>query len=91
MPPFTHIVIVVLIPPVGTSVCKVWIVIPKFNVGSTGVWHGVCLPRKVLNNSFTSAVSGRDYMKCWSIWLSAVEPHLSEGHKGFQVIQGAVH
>ena len=88
MPPLTNVVLAILVPPIGAMLCKGWVVVPQFCIGSTGSWFGIRLSCVVLDNSFASAVSGRDHVKRTSLCFTAVKSQLRKGQVCPQLIHG---
>ena len=66
-------------PPLFADFCHSWVIIFHPYKRATGIRSRIRLTTKVLDNSFTSAVSGRGHVERTSL-LFTVESQLSKGH-----------
>ena len=67
-------------PPLFADFCHSWVIIFHPYKRATGIRSRIRLTAKVLDNSFTSAVSGRGHVERTSLLLTTVESQLSKGH-----------
>ena len=67
-------------PPLFADFCHSWVIIFHPYKRATGIQSRIRLTAKVLDNSFTSAVSGRGHVERMSLLFTTVESQLSKGH-----------
>ena len=67
-------------PPLFADFCHSWVIIFHPYKRATGIRSRIRLTAKVLDNSFTSAVSGRGHVERTSLLFTTVESQLSKGH-----------
>ena len=67
-------------PPLFADLCHSWVIIFHPYKRATGIRSRIRLTAKVLDNSFTSAVSGRGQVERMSLLFTTKESQLSKGH-----------
>ena len=67
-------------PPLFADLWHSWVIIFHPHKRATGIRSRIRLTAKVLDNSFTSAVSGRGQVERTSLLFTTVESQLSKGH-----------
>ena len=67
-------------PPLFADFCHSWVIIFHPHKRATGIRSRIRLTAKVLDNSFTSAVSGRGQVERTSLLFTTKESQLSKGH-----------
>ena len=87
MTPFANFVHVFLSPILANS-CQAWVVIFHSDIWATRGRLDIRLTAKVLNYSFTSAVSSSGHVERTSIVFTAVESQLGERQVCSQLIHG---
>ena len=87
--PFVKGLIKRFTPPLFADLCHSWVIIFYPHKRATGIRSRIRLTAKVLDNSFTSTVSGRGHVERTSLLFTTKESQLSERHIRSEFFHGA--